>query len=205
MPTVREALLDAALSALDAQPWVAVRMVDVAVAAGVSRQTLYNEFGSKEGLARALARRETDDFLAGVERALAAAEHRGDDAGDSFAAATAWTLHTARHNALVRAALTGCRSDRLPDLAPDPAPRAYYRPRIEESAPSPRALVAEFRTRAAGAFEHTHPKLDPADLGRACEAAVRLTLSYVIAPAASDNDACQQVARLVRGLLARGF
>ncbi|MGQ5228634.1 helix-turn-helix domain-containing protein, partial [Streptomyces sp. yara] len=40
------------------RPWSAVRMVDVAAAAGVSRQTLYNEFGSKDGLARALVRRE---------------------------------------------------------------------------------------------------------------------------------------------------
>ncbi len=39
-------------------------MVDVAAAAGVSRQTLYNEFGSKDGLARALVRREADGYLA---------------------------------------------------------------------------------------------------------------------------------------------
>ena len=33
-----------------------------------------------------------------------------------------------------------------------------------------------------------------------CEAAVRLTLSYVMVPAVSDEAACAQVARLVRGL-----
>jgi AcrR family transcriptional regulator len=192
------------LSALAAQSWAAVRMVDVAAAAGVSRQTLYNEFGSKEGVARALARREADDFLAGVERAIATAEHRGADAGDCFAAATAWTLQSARRNPLVRAALTGRRSERLPTVVPFPTPRPYYRPRTDESAPSPRELVAEFRVRAAGALEHTHPELDPADLGWACEAAVRVILSYALAPAASDEEACLQVARLVRGLLARG-
>lgn len=41
-------LLDAAYTALARRPWSAVRMVDVAASAGVSRQTLYNEFGSKE-------------------------------------------------------------------------------------------------------------------------------------------------------------
>ena len=52
------------------RPWTAVRMVDVAAAAGVSRQTLYNEFGSKDGLARALVRRAADGYLAGVDRTL---------------------------------------------------------------------------------------------------------------------------------------
>lgn len=70
MPAARESLLDAAYTALTERAWTAVRMVDVAAAAGVSRQTLYNEFGSKEGLARALVRRETDNYLAGVARAL---------------------------------------------------------------------------------------------------------------------------------------
>ncbi|AEY91586.1 TetR-family transcriptional regulator [Streptomyces hygroscopicus subsp. jinggangensis 5008] len=71
MPAARESLLDAAYTALARRPWSAVRMVDVAASAGVSRQTLYNEFGGKDGLARALVRREADGYLAGVERALA--------------------------------------------------------------------------------------------------------------------------------------
>ncbi|MGK5546887.1 hypothetical protein ACSNOH_19470 [Streptomyces sp. URMC 127] len=36
----------------------------------------------------------------------------------------------------------------------------------------------------------------------ACEAAVRLTLSYVVAPGASDEEAAAHVARLVRTLVA---
>ncbi|MGW2065168.1 TetR family transcriptional regulator, partial [Streptomyces sp. NPDC001937] len=110
MPAAREALLDAALSALSALPWATVRMVDVASAAGVSRQTLYNEFGSKDGLARALARRAADGYLAGVERAL----QSPGDTGDRLAAAAAWTVRAARTNALVRALLTGCWGERLP-------------------------------------------------------------------------------------------
>ncbi|MEU5423760.1 TetR family transcriptional regulator, partial [Streptomyces sp. NPDC020667] len=89
MPAARELLLDAAYAALDRRPWSGVRMVDVAAAAGVSRQTLYNEFGSKAGLARALVRREADALLAGVERALADAGPTAD-AGDRCAAATGW-------------------------------------------------------------------------------------------------------------------
>ncbi|WP_146058254.1 helix-turn-helix domain-containing protein, partial [Streptomyces sp. SM9] len=51
MSEVRAALLIAAEAHLARRPWSAVRMGEVAASAGVSRQTLYNEFGSKEGLA----------------------------------------------------------------------------------------------------------------------------------------------------------
>ncbi|HEY9439620.1 MAG TPA: helix-turn-helix domain-containing protein, partial [Streptomyces sp.] len=110
MPVAREALLDAAHTALATLPWAAVRMVDVAAIAGVSRQTLYNEFGSKEGLARAVVRRAADGYLAGVERALAT--HRGP--ADGPLAVALWTVRAARTNALVRALLTGCWSEWLP-------------------------------------------------------------------------------------------
>jgi AcrR family transcriptional regulator len=103
MPTARDSLLDAAFAALGERSWDTVRMVEVAAAAGVSRQTLYNEFRSKEGLARALANREIDSYLAGVDRALAGAGRDGADAGECFAAAAGWTLRTARHSPLVRA------------------------------------------------------------------------------------------------------
>ena len=36
-----------------------------------------------------------------------------------------------------------------------------------------------------------------------CEAALRLTLSYVIAPAADDRESCLRIAQMVRSLLAR--
>jgi AcrR family transcriptional regulator len=117
MPTAREGLLDAAFAALRSRPWAAVRMVDVAAAAGVSRQTLYNEFGSKEGLAQALVRREVDGYLAGVERTLVGARRSGADAGGRLLALVAWTLRAARGNPLVRAALTGCWGEQLPTPA----------------------------------------------------------------------------------------
>ncbi len=116
MPTAREALLNAAFRAVGRRPWGAVRMVDVAAAAGVSRQTLYNEFGNKDGLARALVRRETEAYLRGVEQALALGDDARDPA-DRLAAAAAWTVRVARGNALVRAALTGSWNERLPAAA----------------------------------------------------------------------------------------
>ncbi|MCC3776937.1 TetR family transcriptional regulator [Streptomyces sp. UNOB3_S3] len=212
MPAARELLLDAAFTALGTRPWHGVRMVDVAAAAGVSRQTLYNEFGSKDGLARALVRREAETFLGGVEHALAtardavdaAAAAAGAAAGDRCAAAALWTLRTARVNPFVRAALTGCRGDRLPPAAAPsvPAPRAGREARSPRGALSPGALVERIRDSVAGAVGADAPGLPPDAVLRACEAAVRLTLSYVVAPAPSDEEVAAEVAGLVRALLA---
>ncbi|GAA2920947.1 TetR/AcrR family transcriptional regulator [Streptomyces thioluteus] len=206
MPAARELLLDAAFTALGTRPWHGVRMVDVAAAAGVSRQTLYNEFGSKDGLARALVRREAESFLAGVDRSLADVAERGDaDAGDCCAAAAVWTLRAARANPLVRAALTGCRGERLPAQAAPavPAPRTPPPPSAARGAPVPAALVERIRDSAAEAVGRTAGPgaADPEAIRRACETAVRVTLSYVVAPAASDVEAAGQVARVVRALL----
>ncbi|REK85533.1 TetR/AcrR family transcriptional regulator [Streptomyces inhibens] len=201
MPAARESLLDAAYTALANRAWAAVRMVDVAAAAGVSRQTLYNEFGSKEGLARALVRRETDNYLAGVARALArggapAAGTRGDAAARVVAAA-AWTLRTARANPLVRAALTGCWGDRLPTpsgASPDPAPLRAARAGVpaqraassgEGPLPGPAELVGRFCDQAVAALEPGWPKEELPALGSVCETAARLTLSCVVAPVAA--------------------
>ncbi|MEU0215042.1 TetR/AcrR family transcriptional regulator, partial [Streptomyces sp. NPDC006265] len=143
----RDYLLDAAYTALAYGPWSAVRMVDVAAGAGVSRQTLYNEFGNKEGLARALLRREVDAYLAGVDRALAT----HSDASERLTAIAEWTTSLTRGNALVRAMLTGCWSERLPapTLAAVPSSSAVpAQRRADGPLPSPADFVALVRDRA---------------------------------------------------------
>ncbi|GAA3563084.1 TetR/AcrR family transcriptional regulator [Streptomyces osmaniensis] len=198
MPAARESLLDAAYTALARRPWSAVRMVDVAAAAGVSRQTLYNEFGSKEGLARALVRREADGYLAGVDRALATPS----DARDRLTAAAEWTAGLARDNALVRAMLTGCWSDRLPSPTLSAVPSSSAVPaqrRADGPLPSPGDFVAIVRDRAVVVL--TGPgaaKPDTAELARSCELVVRLALSCVAAPPGEGG-----VADLVRSALYR--
>ncbi|MFD7699005.1 TetR/AcrR family transcriptional regulator [Streptomyces caelestis] len=198
MPAARESLLDAAYTALARRPWSAVRMVDVAAAAGVSRQTLYNEFGSKDGLARALVRREADGYLAGVDRALTGHV----DPRDRLTATAEWTTASARENALVRAMLTGCWGERLPvpgltAVASGSAVPAQRR--ADGPLPSPADLVALVRDRAVAVLAGPGiPRSDAADLARSCELVVRLALSCVTAPPADSG-----VADLVRGVLHR--
>jgi AcrR family transcriptional regulator len=151
MSAARESLLDAAHTALARRPWSAVRMVDVAAAAGVSRQTLYNEFGSKDGLARALVRRAADGCLAGVDRALTAY----DDPRDRLVAAAEWTVSAARENALVRALLTGCWNDRVPAPVLAAVPSSSVVPaqrRADGPLPSPGDFVTLVRDRAVAAL-----------------------------------------------------
>ncbi|MFF4275138.1 TetR/AcrR family transcriptional regulator [Streptomyces sp. NPDC001536] len=199
MPAARESLLDAAYTALARRPWSTVRMVDVAAAAGVSRQTLYNEFGSKEGLARALVRREADGYLAGVERALAT----HSDARERLTATAEWTAATAKDNALVRAMLTGCWSERLPSPTLSAVPSSSAVPaqrRADGPLPSPGDFVALVRDRAVAVLSGSvaHNKQDLADLARSCELTVRIALSCVAAPPGEGG-----VADLVRSALHR--
>lgn len=198
MPAARESLLDAAYTALARRPWSTVRMVDVAAAAGVSRQTLYNEFGSKEGLARALVRREADGYLAGVERALAT----HSDARERLTATAEWTVATAKDNALVRAMLTGCWSERLPSPTLSAVPSSSAVPaqrRADGPLPSPGDFVALVRDRAVAVLCGPGAnKTDLADLARSCELTVRIALSCVAAPPGEGG-----VADLVRSALHR--
>lgn len=198
MPAARESLLDAAYTALARRPWSTVRMVDVAAVAGVSRQTLYNEFGSKEGLARALVRREADTYLAGVERALAT----HSDARERLAATAEWTASTARGNAIVRAMLTGCWSERLPAPTLSAVPSSSAVPaqrRADGPLPSPGDFVAMVRDRAVAVLAGPGPaRPDTAELARSCELVVRLALSCVAAPPGEGG-----VADLVRAALHR--
>ncbi|MFJ2018225.1 TetR/AcrR family transcriptional regulator [Streptomyces nodosus] len=198
MPAARESLLDAAYAALLRRPWSSVRMVDVAASARVSRQTLYNEFGSKEGLARALVRREADGYLTGVERVLTAPS----DPGERLTAAAEWTAAAARENVLVRAMLTGCWDDRLPAPPLSAVPSTSAVPaqrRADGPLPSPSDFVALVRDRAVAALAGPGTATgEVRELARTCELVVRLSLSYAVAPPGQGR-----VAELVRHALPR--
>lgn len=198
MPAARESLLDAARTALTRRPWSAVRMVDVAAAAGVSRQTLYNEFGSKEGLARALVRKEADGYLAGVEHALAG---QGDPY-ERLVAVAEWTVSAARDNALMKAMLTGCWSERLPAPTLSAVPSSSVVPaqrRADGPLPSPGDLAETVRNRAVALLAVPGTSgAETAELTRTCELVLRLALSCVVVPPDEGG-----VAELVRGVLRR--
>ncbi len=207
MPTAREALLDTAVSALAARPWGEVRMREVAGAAGVSRQTLYNEFGGKDGLGRALIGRAADDYLAGIDEALGTHAVTGQGPVEL----ALWTVRAARGNALVKALLTGFWGDGLPRPGPPRPPvtdgsagdRAG-RPVSPWALPTPAGMLTLARDRAVAALRGGHPPEDVTRLETVCEIALRIGLSYAVAPpVAAPSPVGSDAVRLVREALAR--
>ena len=176
-------MLDAAYDAAVAGDWAGTRMLDVARAAGLSRQTLYNEFGSKDALAEALAMREINRFIEGTERALD--EAHPDDPIQAVAAAALNTFQQAADNPLLKAALVDDTSGLLAFLTTRGQP----------------AMTA-----ARASFEHyysTHwPHLSPDAITIAAETISRLTVSYLVLPATEPAEAiAQRLAEIARTLL----
>ncbi len=67
---LRDSVLDAMRELLLSRDWSAITLADVARAAGISRQTIYNEFGSRQGLAQGYALRLADRLVDAVEDAI---------------------------------------------------------------------------------------------------------------------------------------
>jgi AcrR family transcriptional regulator len=174
---VRDEALDLAADLLVDRGWRGLRLQDVADGVGVSRQTLYNEFASKQGLAAALVLRRTEDFLAGLEAAL----DGEDDLYRAWTSAVRTTLDTVARDPLLRVLLTGRGTGDLPPLL------------TSEAEP----IVAAARDRAAGFLLRRRPGLDPATAASAAEVAARLTVSHLVLPLHPPEVVADQVATTV--------
>ncbi|OLT21364.1 TetR family transcriptional regulator [Actinomadura sp. CNU-125] len=176
---VREALLDAAAALLVERGYRGLRMQDVASAAGVSRQTVYNEFGDKWGLAQAVVIRDNDHYLDGIDRVLS--EHA--DLFDAVVAAVRYTLETSADDQLKKAVLTGAGGEELLPLLTTQAEPLLF---------TARARLTEH------ALRHW-PHLDRAVLAEVADAAVRLTMSHIMLPSGPPEHVARSVARMVTG------
>src|SRR5947209_10488847 len=161
--STRDALLDAAYDAAVSGDWARTRMVDVARSAGVSRQTLYNEFGSKDALAQAMAMREIEQFIAGTEAALDDANP--DDPIQAVRASALYTLQQAAENPLLKAALIDDDSGLLSFLTTRGEP-----------------AMAVARDSFERYYAAHWPELSAADIAVAAETITRLTITYLMLP-----------------------
>ena len=96
--------------------WSSITMGSLAESAGVSRQTVYNEIGTRSDLADAVVLDELARFLAVVERGF---EQHPRDLHAAIRAAVLAVLERARESALLRAIVTstaGAGSELLPPL-----------------------------------------------------------------------------------------
>ena len=179
--TTRDALLDAAYDVALAGGWTKARMADVAAAAGVSRQTLYYEFGSKDALAEALALREAHRYMTGAQAALVG--HEGTPA-EAVAASTEWTLTEAAANPLLKAVLTDDAGGLLP----------YLTTRSE-------AVLVAARDHLASYLSRSWPQLPIDEVRLVAETVNRLTLSHLVLPGGRPDQVARDIAHLVDRLL----
>jgi AcrR family transcriptional regulator len=180
---IREEALARAAELLVAGGWRGLRLQDVADGIGVSRQTLYNEFTSKQGLAAALVLRRTGEFLEGLESAL----EGEDDLHAAWVAAVRMTFAAVGEDPLLRVLLTGQGGDDLLPLL------------TTESRP-----IVQAATDRAGAFlRRRRPDLDVDDVQAAAEVAARLTISHLVLPLAPVDAIAEQVATTVTCRLGR--
>ena len=159
-------------------------MGEVAVDSGVSRPTLYREFGNKDGLGEALMTREAERFFAAIADAL----DQHEDVARAVAAATRLTLEEAADNPLLRAVLTGSRSG-------DAGLLPFLTSRSESIRESARALLAAWLATAAARAPARRRVEETVD------ALVRLVISHVVAPALDPVDVGERIAHLVGALL----
>lgn len=115
---LRDTLFEAASELMQQRPWAETRMADVAKAAGVSRQTMYKEFGSRQGFAQAYILREAERFVSGVEEAVAANK---DNPRAALAAAVEVFLNAAAEEPLIMAIARGDAGDGLLQLVTNQA------------------------------------------------------------------------------------
>jgi AcrR family transcriptional regulator len=182
---VRDDIVSAAREQTIARGWDAVRMADVAAAAGVSRQTVYNEFATKAGLADALAQREIDRFVSDVRAALYA---HGDDVAAAAYAAIFHTLREAAGNPLIKAILTSARGG-SGSLLP------YLTTRAEGVLTAAAGVLQEW------AADHL-PGVDAERLAFGAESIIRLVVSHIVLPLAPADQTAAKLADLAVQLVA---
>lgn len=179
----RDRLLDATTAIVVSDGWSSVTMSRLAAAVQISRQSVYNELGSKDKLAVALVTRESDRFLAVVQLRLLANQA---DMTAAIMAAVQAALDLGEDNPLIKAvafAGHGNEDVLLPLLTVRPEP-------VLESAV---AMMTTF------ADEHWGEQAVPsAHLHELMDAVVRLTLSHLMQPRWPTERVTAMIGRMVQ-------
>jgi AcrR family transcriptional regulator len=175
---LRDTLFAAARDEVQQRPWSQITMAEIAAAAGVSRQTLYNEFGSRDEFAQALVIHEGERFLDAVDAAVR--EHL-DDPRAAVRAALETFLRTAGEDPLVRILLSDDGSaGLLPFVTTQGAP-----------------VVQWATARLTATIEQGWPQAPPPKARLLAESLVRLAISHVTAPGGSPKGTAQQAGELL--------
>lgn len=188
VPPVRVRLLDAAHDIIESSGWSAVTMAGVAQVAGVSRQTVYNEFGTKHGVAEHLALRELERFLAVVRERM----ESQNEIVASIRSACEGVLEVAEQSLLVRTIVGAAPNDQDTD---------FLKIMTTESGEIVEASVIVVQQSINELYPDT--PLTAPELSVAVELVVRLVLSAITRPSKRPTEAAADIAWIV-GLALKG-
>ena len=174
---LREVVIDAAAQVAGRSGWESLRMGDVAVAVGISRQTLYAEFGSKPALIRAVVLRRTDLLLGALSDVLAGTE--GDEQ-EAVRTCCRFVLSAARDDPMVTCLLTGAESGLLDLVTTDSAP-----------------IIDRATAALTGHVLRRRPSADPRQVAVAADALARLLVSHVVLPDRDVDTVAGEIAELI--------
>ena len=175
---LRDTVLDAMREELLAKDWSAITLSDVARTAGVSRQTIYNEFGSRQGLAQAYAMRLADRLVGAVSGAI---ETNIGDVYAAFLQGFRAFFSESAADPLVISLLSGeAKPDLLQLITTDSGP-----------------IITHCSARLTESFISSWVGTTEEDAGVLARAIVRLAMSYVSMPPEADHDVAADLARLM--------
>ena len=175
---LRDCVLDAMRTELLTKDWAAITLADIAHTAGVSRQSIYNEFGSRQGLAQGYALRLADRLVDAVGGAI---EGNIGDVHAAFLSGFRAFFADSAADPLVISMLSGAaKPDLLQIITIDSGP-----------------IITHCSRRLADAFLDSWVSADAADAGVLARAIVRLAISYVSMPPEADHDVAADLARLM--------
>ncbi len=181
---LRNTLLDAACHELQDKRWSDITMADIAVAAGVSRQTLYKEFGSREEFAQILVLREADRFLDAVEQAVSA---NAAAPVKALTAAFELFLTTAAENPVVRAVVLEEGAEELLSLL-----TTQGKPIVERAAERLTAVIVA-----------SWPLIRRRDADLLSDVLVRLAISYAALPNGEASATASSITSLLEPYVER--
>ena len=174
---MRDRVVDAAVRLTTEVGWAKVTMARLADEVGVSRQTVYNEVGTKAGLAEAMILRELDRFLASVTVAF---DEHPDDLVEAIRASARSVLEVAPSNPLLHAVVSathGADTELLPLLTTH----------AESLLVAAKGVIAD-RLAPYGV------SVGPQRLDAAIDAVVRVVLSHVMQPSAAPAQTAESIA-----------
>lgn len=187
---LRDRLVDAAVRLMTGDGWGKVTMSRLADEVGVSRQTVYNEIGTKGDLAEAMVMRELERFLAGVTRSF---DENPDDLIAAIRDSGRRVLEHAQDNALLHAVVSathGAETELLPLLTTHS-----------------QDLLAVAKLVILQRVEAYDVALSPERLDASIDMVVRLVLSHVMQPSGDPARTGEDIAwiaeRVLRGDLPR--